>query len=165
MNLFIFLLIWAFIWYIPIPPKKTSLKKPGRIVSLLIGLLLFFIIQFEQPPLSVFVYLLIFLRLFAAFFESALSIKPAAEFKHTERHYCHQRFQWKLSPKLNAKTVGILFIIYVLAASTMIVFGSFKGWQMPITLTVLFKRKWAYRLKRLFQTTWCVLSQRSLPYQ
>jgi len=125
LNLFIFLFIWAFIWYIPIPPRKTGLKNAGRVVSLLFGLLLFFIIQFEQPPLSVFVYLLIFLRLFAALVESALSIKPAAEFKHTERNYYHQRFQWKLSPKLNAKTVGIIFILYLLAASTMIVF-----WQL-----------------------------------
>jgi len=123
LNFFIFFLIWAVVWYIPIPPKKSGWKKPARIISLLVGLFLFFIIQFMHPPLSIFVYLLIFLRLFAAFIESTFSLRPV-EFENSEKYYYpRRRLPWKISPKVKAKIVGALFILYLLAASMMIVFG------------------------------------------
>ncbi len=126
MNLFIFLLIWAVVWYIPIPPQRNSWRKSRRIISLLLGLFLFFIIQFSQPPLSVFVYLLVFLRLFAAFVESAFSIKPIGPEEAEKNYYYHyRRLPWKISLKVRARLLGILFLIYLLLASTMIVF-----WQV-----------------------------------
>jgi len=117
LNFFIFFLIWAFVWYIPIPPKKSGWKKPARIISLLVGLFLFFILQFMHPPLSIFVYLLIFLRGFAAFIESALSLKPV-ESESSEKYY-----YWKISSKIKAKMASALFILYLLAVCVMIVFG------------------------------------------
>ncbi|MEM3566589.1 MAG: hypothetical protein QXK18_06935 [Candidatus Bathyarchaeia archaeon] len=126
MNLFIFLLIWAIVWYIPIPPWKGSWRKSRRIISLLLGLFLFFIIQFSQPPLSVLVYLLVFLRLFVAFVESAFSIRPLSP-EEVEKDYIYPRRRppWKISLRTRAKLVGVLFIIYLLAAFALIVF-----WQI-----------------------------------
>lgn len=126
MNLFIFLLIWAVVWYIPIPPRRDGWRKSRRIISLLLGLFLFFLIQFSQPPLSVFVYLLVFLRLFVAFIESAFSIKPIGPEEAEKNYYYHyRRLSWKISLKAKARLLGILFLAYLLAASTMIVF-----WQV-----------------------------------
>lgn len=127
MNFFIFLFIWALIWYAPIPPRKTGWKKPARIISLLLGLFLFFLIQFSNPPLSIFIYTLVFLRLFAAFVESAFSIKPVG-LENSEKDYYYyrsKRVPWKVSAKMKAKIVGMLFLAYLLAFSSMVVF-----WQV-----------------------------------
>jgi uncharacterized membrane protein len=127
MNFFIFLLIWALVWYIPIPPWKTRWKKPARIISLLLGLFLFFLIQFSKPPLSIFIYTLVFLRLFVAFVESAFSIKPVS-LENSERgyyYYYDRRVPLKVSAKMKARLVGLLFLVYLLAFSSMVVF-----WQV-----------------------------------
>ena len=128
MNLFIFLLIWAFVWYMPLPPRKTGWKKPARIISLLLGLFLFFIIQFLQPPLSVFTYTLVFSRLFVAFIEAALAIKPASREEQPDRgyyYYYRRRLPWKISAKIKARLAAVLFLAYLLAVSSFIVF-----WQV-----------------------------------
>jgi hypothetical protein len=119
----VFFLLWAVLWYIPIPPKKSGWKKPARIILLLVGLFLFFIIQFMRPPLSIFVYLLIFLRGFAAFIESAFSLKPVEPESSEKYYYPRRRFPWKISPKIKAKMASALFILYLLAVCVMIVFG------------------------------------------
>jgi len=126
LNLFLFLIIWAFLWYIPIPPKKFSWKALSRIVSLFVGLLIFLIIQLFYTPLSVFVYLLVFLRLFAAFIESAFSIRRVDLENSTQHYYSRHRFPWKISVKIQRKIFGVLFLIYLLLASTMIVFGQIQ---------------------------------------
>jgi hypothetical protein len=128
LNLFIFLLIWAFVWYMPLPPRKTGWKKPARIISLLLGLFLFFIIQFLQPPLSVFTYTLVFSRLFVAFIEAALAIKPASREEQPDRgyyYYYRRRLPWKISAKIKARLAAVLFLAYLLAVSSFIVF-----WQV-----------------------------------
>ena len=128
LNLFIFLLIWTFVWYMPMPPRKTGWKKPARVISLLLGLFLFFLIQFLQPPLSVFTYVLVFLRLFVAFIESALTIKPASPEEPPDRslYYYHRRLPWKFSAKMRAKLAGVLFLAYLCAVSSFIVFGQIQ---------------------------------------
>jgi hypothetical protein len=128
LNLFIFLLIWAFVWYMPLPPRKTGWKKPARIISLLLGLFLFFIIQFLQPPLSIFTYTLVFSRLFVAFIEAALAIKPASREEQPDRgyyYYYRRRLPWKISAKIKARLAAVLFLAYLLAVSSFIVF-----WQV-----------------------------------
>lgn len=125
LNLFLFLLVWGFLWYIPIPPRRRGWKKLSRIISLLIGLLLFLIIQLFHTPLSVFVYLLVFLRLFVAFIESAFSLKQVDLENSTRDHYPRHRFPWKISAKIQRKIVGVLFLVYLLSASTVIGF-----WQI-----------------------------------
>lgn len=125
MNLFLFLTIWAFLWYIPIPPRKFRLKELSRILSLILGLFLFFVIQLFQTPFSVFLYLLIFLRGFVAFIESAFSLKHI-EFENTTRQsysYPYRRLPWRISAKVEAKMLLVLFCIYLLSASALIVFG------------------------------------------
>lgn len=129
MNLFIFLLIWALVWYMPVPPRKTGWRKPTRFISLLLGLFLFFLIHLLQPPLSIFTYVLVFLRLFVAFVGSALTIKQASpeEVPNRGYYYYHRptRLPWKVSAKMRAKLAGVLFLAYLLAVSGFIVF-----WQI-----------------------------------
>jgi len=131
LNLFIFLLIWAFVWYMPIPPRKTGWKKLARVISLLLGLFLFFIIQLLQPPLSIFVYLLVFLRIFVAFIESVFTMKRlGSEETHVKGgdyyYYRYRRFPWKVSTKIRSRLIGVLFLAYLLAVSSFIVFWQFQ---------------------------------------
>ncbi|MEM2936946.1 MAG: hypothetical protein QXJ63_00175 [Candidatus Bathyarchaeia archaeon] len=69
--------------------------------------------------------MLVLLRLFAAFVESAFSVRRAT-FEETEKHYYYsKRIPLKVSAKIRAKIIGILFILYLLATSMLIVF-----WQV-----------------------------------
>jgi hypothetical protein len=123
LNLLLFLVVWAVLWYIPIPPRKFKPTSIWRIISLLVGLLLFFIIQAFQTPLSLFVYLLIFSRVLVALIEWPLSIKKIDfdELSNTRRF--GNRLPWKISLKVQRKTFGILFVIFLISAAVMIVFG------------------------------------------
>jgi len=126
LNLFLLLLVWAFLWYVPIPPRKFSWKSLSRIGSLFIGLFLFFIIQLFQTPLSIFIYLLAFLRLFVAFIESAFSLRHADLENSTQHYYSQRRFPWKISVKMQRRVIGVLFLLYLLLASSVIVFGQIQ---------------------------------------
>ena len=92
-------------------------------------------IELFQTPLSIFVYWLVFLRFFAALIESAFSLRRVAdseekstrnwEEKSTRNYYYGRRFPWKVSAKVERHIVGILFLVFLLSASTVIVF-----WQI-----------------------------------
>ena len=164
MNLFLFLLIWAVLWFIPIPPRKFSWKALPRILSLFIGLFLFFIIQLFRTPLSIFVYWLIFLRLFVAFVESAFSLIRADIEDSTHYNYSHRRIPWRVSVKIQRKLVAILFLIYLLSASLVIVFGQIQRVSNATYFNSFIKLGSGYRSTVPFQTTWCASSQRNLPY-
>ena len=82
-------------------------------------------IQLFQTPLSIFVYWLIFLRLFVAFIESAFSLRRTDQDNSTQYYYRH-RFPWKVSVRIQRKIVGVLFLLCLLSASTMIVFGQIQ---------------------------------------
>jgi hypothetical protein len=114
------------LWFIPIPPRKFIWKALPRIVSLFIGLFLFFIIQLFRTPLSIFVYWLVFLRLFVAFIESAFSLIRADIEDSTNYNYPHRGVPWRVSVKIQKKLVAILFLIYLLSASLVIVFGQIQ---------------------------------------
>ncbi|MEM2105164.1 MAG: hypothetical protein QXV21_01680 [Candidatus Bathyarchaeia archaeon] len=146
MNLFILLLIWAFVWYIPIPPRKSKWKSPARFVSLFLGLFIFFIVQFSRTPLSIFIYILVFTRAFVALVESAFSIKRLEEEGAVEHPYPYKRVPLKLSPKVRGKIIATLFLIYLLSVSLAVVFWqvqrvanaayfnsfiTFKGTELP----------------------------------
>ena len=120
LNLLPFLLVWAFVWYIPIPPKKFSWKSPSRIISFFIGLLLFLIIQLFQTPLSVFVYWLVFLRLFAALIEAAFSLRRRPLEDATQYH--HRNLPWKVSIRIQRRAIAVLFLGYLVSVSAMLVF-------------------------------------------
>ncbi|MEM2521866.1 MAG: hypothetical protein QXW82_01780 [Candidatus Bathyarchaeia archaeon] len=125
MSLFLFLLIWAFVWYIPIPPRKIGWRKGSRLISLILGLFIFFIIQFLKPPLSLFVYSLLFLRLFAALMELAFFTTRATP-EEWERSYQGKSFPFKVSAKIRAKVIGALFLLYLIAVSAAIAFGQIQ---------------------------------------
>ncbi len=69
MNLLIFLVIWAIIWFIPIPPKKFNITSKRRWLLFAAGLVLFGLNVLALTPLSLFVYFLIFSRVIAALVE------------------------------------------------------------------------------------------------
>ena len=123
MNLLLFDAIWIILWYIPIPPKRFGPKSLSRIISLLIGLFLFLIIQAFETPFSIFVYLLVFLRLFVAYFESVFTLKPA-NFEESPRYLRYgTRFPWRLSFTARRKLGAAFFVVLLLSATAMIVFG------------------------------------------
>ncbi|MEM3536204.1 MAG: hypothetical protein QXF44_00345 [Candidatus Bathyarchaeia archaeon] len=120
------MIIWAAIWLIPIPPKKRYWKPAPRFLSLFVGLFFFFIIQLFRTPLSIFVYWLVFLRFFAALVESAFALRRFEEEGSKHPYYSHGKIPWKISVKVQGKLVGIFFLIYLLAASSVIVFGQIQ---------------------------------------
>ena len=121
--MFLFLVVWAVLWYIPIPPRKFRPTSIRRVVSLLTGLLLFFVIQVFQTPLSLFVYVLVFSRLFVALIEWSFSIKPIELDESSPARRMSNRLLWKISLKHQRKMLGILFIIFLISAAVIIVFG------------------------------------------
>lgn len=69
MNLLVFFVIWAIIWFIPFPPKKFRITSKRRWLIFGVGLFLFGLNVVALTPLSIFVYFLFFSRTFAALFE------------------------------------------------------------------------------------------------
>ncbi len=127
MNLFIFLAIWAFLWYIPMPPRKFKLTSGWRFASLMLGLLIFVVIQFLQTPLSLFVYLLILTRLFVAIIEWSVSLRPIRADEPSQYTTAGTRIPVKLSFKLHRKMIVLLLIgIFLLSTGALIVYGQFQ---------------------------------------
>ncbi len=123
MNLFVFLAIWAFLWYIPLPPRKFSLKSGWRFASLVLGLLIFFVILSLQTPLSIFVYLLILTRLFVAIIEWSVSLRPMKVDEPPQYPSVGTRIPVKLSFKLHRKTVTLLMIgTFLFSSGALIVY-------------------------------------------
>jgi len=110
----------------PYAAKKIQLESAFSHSLTIIGLFLFFIIQLFRTPLSIFVFWLIFLRLFVAFIESAFSLRRADQEDSMEHHYSYRRFPWRVSVKVQRKIVGLLFLIYLVSASLVIVFGQIQ---------------------------------------
>ena len=115
MNLLVFLVIWAIVWYIPIPPTKFKPLSISRIASLAIGIVLFGINVLALTPLSSFVYFLIFSRFAVAFFEYFVSprILKVEQFEKNFRSGQFPQFQFKLKQKrtlLGVVMVGIFLV-------------------------------------------------------
>lgn len=117
-----FLAIWAFLWYIPLPPRKFRLTSSWRLVSLLIGLLIFLIIASLQTPLSVFIYLLFLTRLFVAIIEcTSIETPKIEEAKHFS--LTGTRVTAKVSFKFPRKTIGLMLIgIFLFSTGVLIVY-------------------------------------------
>ncbi|MEM3051378.1 MAG: hypothetical protein QXJ40_04755 [Candidatus Bathyarchaeia archaeon] len=127
MNLFIFLAIWVFLWYIPLPPRKFRFTSVGRFVSLLIGLLIFLIIAALQTPLSVFIYLLFLARLFVAIIEWSVSISPMKIEELKQDVAAEKRISMKVSFKLHRKTVGAILIgLFLFSTGALIVYDQIQ---------------------------------------
>jgi hypothetical protein len=124
LNLFLFLAIWAVLWYIPIPPKKFKPASAGRIFSLIIGLFIFLVSVLSQLPLSIFVYLLVFSRLFVAFIEWSISIRPIS-FEESQRYSSlGTRPNVKLAFKHKRKLFAAIFIsALVISACSLVMYS------------------------------------------
>ncbi len=123
MHLFVFMAIWAFLWYIPIPPRKFKLTSGWRFASLLLGLAIFLVIQSFQTPLSIFVYLLILTRLFMAIIEWSVSLTPIRVDEPVQYSSVGTRLPVKFSFKINRKLVALLLIgIFLFSTGALIVY-------------------------------------------
>ena len=124
MNLFLFLVIWAIIWYIPIPPRKFKPTSVWRFISLMLGLVLFFAFSASQTPLSNFAYALFFTRLFVAIIEWFVSIQPIKPDEQQIYLGLGKRTPVRLSFRQQKKLFAVLFIsIFLISATAMVVFS------------------------------------------
>jgi len=124
LNLFLFLVIWSIIWYIPIPPRKFKPTSVWRFISLMLGLVLFFAFSASQTPLSNFVYALFFTRLFVAIIEWFVSIQPIKPDEQQIYTGLGKRTPVRLSFRQQKKLFAVLFIsIFLISATAMVVFS------------------------------------------
>ena len=124
MNILVFLIIWAIIWYIPIPPAKFRLASFRRLLTLGLGLLLFGVNTLSNTPLSLFVYFLIFSRAFVALVEFFLPAKPF-RFEQLEKSFRSGEFP-KVQISLNRRRNmlgAVLIAIFIFSVLGMMVFG------------------------------------------
>lgn len=121
-----FLAVWAFLWYIPLPPRKFRLTSVWRFVSLLTGLLIFLIIASLQTPLSVFIYLLFLTRLFGAIIEYS-SLESLKIEVPTQSASTGMRSPIVVSLEFPRKTIALLLIgIFLLSTGALIVYGQIQ---------------------------------------
>jgi len=124
LNILVFLIIWAIIWYIPIPPAKFRLASFRRLLTLGLGLLLFGVNTLSNTPLSLFVYFLIFSRAFVALVEFFLPAKPF-RFEQLEKSFRSGEFP-KVQISLNRRRNmlgAVLIAIFIFSVLGMMVFG------------------------------------------
>lgn len=124
MNILVFFAIWEIIWYIPIPPARFRFTSFRRLLSLAIGLFLFGINVLASTPLSIFVYFLIFSRLFVAIVEYFVSARPFT-FEQVEKNVRLGQFpdfHIAFNRKRNAFGV-ILVVVFLVSFFGMVVFN------------------------------------------
>ena len=120
----IFLVIWAIIWYVPIPPARFKPLSSRRLILLSIGLFLFGMNVLAATPLSFFVYFLIFSRLLVTIGEILVSASPFA-FEQVQNNFRLGQFP-SLHISLNRKRNilgAILAVIFLVSLLGMIVFN------------------------------------------
>jgi len=120
----IFLVIWAIIWYVPIPPARFKPLSSRRLLPLAIGLFLFGMNVLAATPLSLFVYFLIFSRLFVAIGEILVSSSPFA-LEQVEKNFRSGQFP-SFHISLNRKRYilgAVLVAIFLVSLLGMIVFN------------------------------------------
>jgi hypothetical protein len=125
--LFAFFAVWAFVFAVPIPPSKSRWRLLPRFVTLILGLLVFLILVVALTPLSLFVYWMVYLRLFFAFLEyvfKTVGRKVDIEEKSERRSYFY-RPRWvrpKITVSIGGKVVALLFIVFLLLSLVVAVF-------------------------------------------
>jgi len=119
LNLFAFFLFWSAVFLVPIPPTKSRIRVLPRLVTFFLGLFLFMIFVAILTPLSLFLYWLIYLRLFFAFLEYAFQMGRKKE-RDVEEKFRYGRFgprpRFGISTRVGAKVVAGLFILFLLFA-------------------------------------------------
>jgi len=120
MNLFLWFLVWAAVFYLPFSLEKSKLLSRSRIVSLLFGLFLFYIYAARLTPESLFLYWLVFWRFLVGLIEIFFQIPRIEEAE--ERFYT---YRWRRRPKLrfSARVSALILAIFLLGSSVGIVFS------------------------------------------
>ena len=121
MNLFIFFFVWAAVYCIPIPPIKSLVKPLPRVITLLLGLFLFFVFVLFLMPMSLLLYWLIYSRLLIALLECAFQRKKWEEQSYN-RHFWRRL---RITRRLSGKIIALLFILYLVACVVGVIF-----WQV-----------------------------------
>jgi len=123
MNLATFFLVWFVVFLIPIPPTRSRFRFLPRLVTVLIGLFLFMIFAAALTPLSLFVYWLVYIRLFLALLEYAFRLgrRQAVEEKE-ERFQYGSRPRLKISARARPTIIAALFIVFLLSVFVGIAF-------------------------------------------
>jgi hypothetical protein len=119
LNLFVFFLAWVFVFLVPIPPTRSRLRLLPRFATFAFGLLVFLILVVALTPLSLFVYWMVYLRLFFAFLEYAFQIGriEGNEEKGEEPRYYSYRSRWrgpKITVRIKGRVIALLFILFLL---------------------------------------------------
>jgi len=126
MNLATFFLIWSAVFLVPIPPTKPHLRFWPRLVTLLLGLFLFLIFAAALTPLSLFVYWLVYIRLFFALLEYAFQLGRRKEVEEKEERFQYGRLgprpRLGISTRTRPKVIAALFIVFLLSVFVGIAF-------------------------------------------
>lgn len=120
---------------VPIPPAKSRLRLLPRFVTFLFGLLFFLIFLVALTPLSLFVYWMVYVRLFFAFLEYTFQVRRRKEEEEyaekkeyrekTTRYPSAYGPHWrgpKLTVRIRGKVVAFLFILFLLFSLVGVVF-------------------------------------------
>jgi len=118
MNLSVFFVLWTVVFLAPIPPTRSHVRFLPRLVTFLLGMLAFLVMTAALTPLSVFVFWLIYLRLFLAFLEYAFQIRKREGSDEKEELYTRgfRRRRLRISTRVGAKVVAVLFILFLFSA-------------------------------------------------
>jgi len=126
MNLSAFFLIWSAVFLVPIPPTKSHFRFVPRLVTFLLGLFLFMIFAAALTPLSLFVYWLVYIRLFFALLEYAFQLGRKRGVEEKEERFQYGRLgsrpSLRISTRIRPKVVAVLFIMFLFSVLVGIVF-------------------------------------------
>lgn len=126
MNLASFFLIWSLVFLAPIPPTKSRLHALPRLISILFGWFFFVIFMAALTPLSLFVYWMIYLRVFLALVESAFQIvrrKMGEEGSTPIVGRGSRRLRrLRISTRVSGTIVAALFVFFLIFALVGVVF-------------------------------------------
>ena len=126
MNLLTLFLVWSAVFLVPIPPTKRRFRVVPRLVTLLLGSVFFLIFAAALTPLSLFVYWLVYIRLFFALLEYAFSLVRRNEVEEKEEALHRGRFGSRrrlgISTRIRPKVLALLFILFLFSAFVGIVF-------------------------------------------
>jgi len=120
MNLFVWFLVWAAVFYLPFSLEKARLLSRSRIVSLLFGLFLFYIYAASLTPESILLYWLIFWRFLVGLFEMLFQVPRLEE---TEERFYTSRLRRRPKPRFSAKVSALILAIFLLGSSIGVVFS------------------------------------------
>ncbi len=119
MNLATFFLIWSAVFLVPIPPTKLHFRFVPRIITFLLGLFLFLIFAAALTPLSLFVYWLVYIRLFFALLEYAFQLGRRREVEEREEKFQYGRLgprpRLGISTRTRPRIIATLFIVFLLS--------------------------------------------------